>query len=188
MWTYICHGPVALVGVAIVLNSPLRADIKNWQTGETILGTGEEVLFWQFAMFDLDTSSAIDAEDRRVWVHELKKTWFGDANLDGVFNNGDLVTLLQAGEYEDGLYGNSSWGTGDWDGDGDFTRQDLVLALRDGGYGQGPRAALAAVPEPNSWCLLAVGVLAIAPCTRSIGRRKSCKRLSQRCLQRSARG
>jgi uncharacterized protein YjbI with pentapeptide repeats len=134
---------------------------------------GEEVLFWQFAMFDLDTSSAIDAEDRRVWVHELKKTWFGDANLDGVFNNGDLVTLLQAGEYEDGLYGNSSWGTGDWDGDGDFTRQDLALALQDGGYGQGPRAALAAVPEPSSWCLLAVRVLAMAQCTRAIGRRRS---------------
>ena len=27
----------------------------------------------------------------------------------------------------------------DWDGDGDFTTGDLVIAFQDGGYEQGPR-------------------------------------------------
>jgi uncharacterized protein YjbI with pentapeptide repeats len=120
---------------------------------------GLPVLFWQFEMFDLDMSSAIDAEDHRIWVHDVKKTWFGDANLDGLFDNVDLVSVLQAGEYNDGRYRNSSWATGDWNGDGEFDRADLVLALQDGGYAQGPRAALAAVPEPATLALLLLGMV-----------------------------
>ena len=119
----------------------------------------ENVLFWQLIMFDLDMSSAIDAEDHRIWIHEVKKTRFGDTNLDGLFNNVDLVTILQAGEYEDGLYRNSSWATGDWNGDGEFDRADVVLALQDGGYAQGPRVALAAVPEPASLVLVLLGMV-----------------------------
>jgi hypothetical protein len=34
---------------------------------------------------------------------------------------------------------NSTWASGDWDGDGNFTSANLVFALADGGYEQGPR-------------------------------------------------
>ena len=57
--------------------------------------------------------------------------------------------------------------TGDWNADGDFTSDDLIAALQDGGYEQGPRNNVAAVPEPASHFLLITGATAIA-----IGRRR----------------
>ena len=58
----------------------------------------------------------------------------GDANLDGLFDSSDMVLVFQAGQYEDGVPGNSDWTTGDWDGDGDFTSLDMVLAFQQGTY------------------------------------------------------
>ncbi len=82
-----------------------------------------------------------------------------DTNLDGEFNSTDLVNVLSAGQYEDGIPLNSVWATGDWDGDGEFTRLDLVVALADGGYEQGLRLAPAAVPEPSSGVSLLIATL-----------------------------
>ena len=67
--------------------------------------------------------------------------------------------MLQNSEYLTG--GSASWEQGDWNADGEFDRADLVLALQDGGYGQGPRAALAAVPEPSAVALILVGLLSL---------------------------
>jgi hypothetical protein len=81
-----------------------------------------------------------DLEDHRVWVDELKHTWFGGANLDGEFNSEDLVQVLAANKYEAterDCFGNiinpASWTEGDWNADGEFTSSDLVVALADGG-------------------------------------------------------
>ncbi|MCA9214041.1 MAG: hypothetical protein KDB27_13305 [Planctomycetales bacterium] len=108
--------------------------------------------------FDLDDDAAVDQADHRRWVTELKQTWYGDANLDGEFNSGDLVSVFQAGQHEDGIAMNSGWADGDWNGDGEFDTSDFVLALQDGGYEQGLRPLAVAVPEPASnmafWCSL----------------------------------
>ena len=82
-------------------------------------------------------------------MDELRATYFGDANLDGEFNSGDLVAVFATGEYEDEIPNNSTWATGDWDGDGEFGSGDFVLAFAAGGYEQGPRERAAVVPEPN---------------------------------------
>lgn len=58
----------------------------------------------------------------------------GDVNGDGIFDSSDLLLVFQAGEYEDGNPGNSTFEEGDWDGDGDFTTSDLLLAFREGHY------------------------------------------------------
>ncbi len=58
----------------------------------------------------------------------------GDSNLDGRFDTQDLVQILQIGEYEDGIPGNSTWTEGDWNQDGDFDTGDFVLALQQGNY------------------------------------------------------
>ncbi len=58
----------------------------------------------------------------------------GDSNLDGLFDSSDLVTIFQAGEYEDALQDNSTWAEGDWNGDREFTSEDLVLAFQAGSY------------------------------------------------------
>ena len=47
----------------------------------------------------------------------------------------------------------------DWDGNADFDSGDFVVAFQAGGFEQGPRAAVAAVPEPASWVLLSIALL-----------------------------
>lgn len=112
------------------------------------------------ARFDLNNDELLDETDRVVWVKELKKTWFGDSDLDGEFNSSDLVSVFAYGQYEDAVVGNSSWATGDWNGDGEFNSSDLVLAFQDGGYELGKRGAAGIVPEPASgWSLVWSGML-----------------------------
>lgn len=108
--------------------------------------------------FDVNGDGDVDQSDRTHWVEELKKTYFGDSNLDGEFSSSDFVVVFQAGQYEDATVGNSTWETGDWNGDGDFDSSDFVAAFQAGGYEQGPRAAVAAVPEPGSF-LLTLGAI-----------------------------
>ena len=97
--------------------------------------------------FDLTGDGLVDQGDRTFWVKELKGTSFGDANLDGRFDSTDLLTVFQAGQYEDNTPGNSDWQSGDWDGNGDFDTGDLTAAFADGGY----TVATVAVPEPASY-------------------------------------
>ena len=124
----------------------------NLLTAEVIAGTNN-------LEFDVDLNGVVDDSDRGAWVRGLKMTYFGDADLDGEFNSADLVTVLAGGQYEDDIVGNSLWETGDWNGDAEFTSADLVTALADGGYEQGPRAGVAAVPEPASGVLALLAVL-----------------------------
>ena len=117
--------------------------------------TGEVIAGNNTASFDLDNNAMVDDEDRRVWVEDLRNTYFGDSNLDGEFNSSDFVTVFGAAKYETGS--DATWGEGDWNGDGKFDSSDFVAAFSGGGYEQGPRP-VAAVPEPSS---LSLGVLAI---------------------------
>ena len=115
--------------------------------------------------FDLNNDTLIDQEDIRVWAHDIKHTWLGDADLDGEFNSGDLVQALTTGKYEsaakDHVFGRlidpAGWSEGDWNADNEFTSADLVVALADGGYEQGPRPV--AVPEPAACLLFLSGLL-----------------------------
>jgi hypothetical protein len=110
--------------------------------------------------FDLNGDGAVTGDDRRVWVKDLKFSWFGDADLNGEFNSADFVAVFQAGKFESGAA--ATWGEGDWDGDGIFGSGDFVAAFQDGGFEQGPRSAVAAVPEPSGAILLLTGLLAVA--------------------------
>ncbi len=112
------------------------------------------------AAYDLNSDGRVDSDDVSVWVDELYNSWIGDANLDGEFNSGDLVVVLSSGTYESGA--DSVWSTGDFNGDGKTTTSDLVAALSDGGYEVGPRAAVAAVPEPSTLLLVCLGLCGIA--------------------------
>lgn len=101
------------------------------------------------ADFDLNEDNEVNLTDRQFWVEQLKRTYFGDANLDGEFSSADLVTVFQQGEYEDAVIGNSTWADGDWNGDGEFSSADFVMAFQGNGYEQGPRPNPQSVPEPN---------------------------------------
>jgi hypothetical protein len=113
--------------------------------------------------FDLNHDGALDEQDRRVWVEQLKSTWFGDANLDGEFNSADFTSVFQVGEYEDAVPENSTWSEGDWSGDFEFDSNDFVIAFQHGGYELGPRTDPIAVPEPAAWILISTALLRFVP-------------------------
>jgi hypothetical protein len=136
-------------------NSDGVLDIEDLRSLSTAIQAGSTDL-----QFDMDLNGLVDFADRQHWVTEIKKTWIGDANLDGEFNSSDLIISLAAGAYETAVA--ASWASGDFDGDGDFTSGDLVFALADGGYEAGPRTAVSTVPEPVSLLLLVAGSIGIA--------------------------
>jgi hypothetical protein len=108
--------------------------------------------------FDVNRDSSVNLTDLQVWVKDLKKTWFGDANLNGEFNSADFVNVFQAGKYE--IDEQATWEEGDWTADLRFNSGDFVAAFQDGGYEKGPRPAAASLPEPGSGLLLVMGAAA----------------------------
>ncbi|MCA9152422.1 MAG: aspartyl protease family protein, partial [Planctomycetales bacterium] len=148
-------------------------DLRNWSKGkgELVLDLTADVsgiMAGDGTHGDLDGDGDLDIDDRRSWVHDVKQTYFGDSNLDQVFDSRDLVAIFAAGEYEDGVAKNSTWATGDWNMDCEFDTKDLVLAFQDGGYTSGVGAAHS-VPEPAGVTLLMLGLL----CGVAIRRRRT---------------
>lgn len=131
--------------------------------------------------FDLDQSGRLNGDDVTYWVHQLKKTTFGDANVDGRFDSSDLIQVFAAGLYEkqalrslvDGslVEAIASWPTGDWNSDGEFTTSDLLVAFQEGSYETGPRPAVKTVPEPTEWSLWISSALCAACATARLRRR-----------------
>ncbi|MCA9148972.1 MAG: hypothetical protein KDA92_06735, partial [Planctomycetales bacterium] len=85
--------------------------------------------------YDVNRDGIVDLDDHAHWVHELKHTWLGDANLDGEFNTADFVSAFSLGGYEQDTY--AGWADGDWNGDERFGTSDLIAAFQDGGYENG---------------------------------------------------
>ena len=84
--------------------------------------------------YDLTNDGLVLSNDLDVLIENIIGTSYGDANLDGVFDTSDFVFVFKAGEYEDDVNDNSTWGDGDWNCDGDFNSSDLITAFRAGGF------------------------------------------------------
>ena len=100
-------------------------------------GGGSSLEIVDVASSDLDAWGSSDSWRASNAVHgspgterDVETPIAGDSNHDGIFSSSDLVLVFQAGEFEDGVVGNSTFEEGDWDGDGDFTTRDLVLAFQ----------------------------------------------------------
>ena len=76
----------------------------------------------------------------RLSLTENVRVKTGDANRDGVFNQLDLVHVLQAAKYD--TREPATFSEGDWNGDGVFDQLDIVAALQTGNYLQGSYAAM----------------------------------------------
>ena len=83
---------------------------------------------------DLNADAQVTLADRDVLITDILGTNLGDVDLDGLFNSSDLITVFQAGEYEDGVAMNSRWSTGDWTCDHEFDSSDMVAAFQRGAY------------------------------------------------------
>ncbi len=98
------------------------------------------------ATYDVTGDGLVDVNDRDYWIDVLRGSRWGDSDFSGTFGTRDLVAVFQAGEYEDDRVGNSSWRTGDWNGDTEFNVDDLVGAFQRGGF-ELPPATLPRVVE-----------------------------------------
>ena len=155
---------VQISGQQVLLSISSPADFNGngvLDAGDIDLLTSQVRAGSNAAGYDLNGDSLVNEADRTVWVNDLKRTYYGDSNLDGEFNSSDLVTVFQAGQYEDGVASNSTWATGDWNGDGDFDSSDFVTAFSAGGYEAGLRPAVSAVPEPGSLVMMLLGLLGL---------------------------
>ena len=111
--------------------------------------------------FDINSDGQVNEDDRRFWVKDItvSNTYFGDANLDGQFDSGDLTMVFQAAKFERNE--DAGWAEGDWTGDARFNTSDLTVAFQDGGYEKGPLTEVAAVPEPSTAILLTMGIIGV---------------------------
>ncbi len=134
------------------MNGVLDAPDMDLLSAEASTGTNNPA-------YDLNSDNLVNELDRVFWINDLKKSYFGDANLDGEFNSSDLVVVFTSGKYETGSA--AGWSEGDWNGDMLFESGDMVTAFTAGGYELGPREAVAAVPEPSGLILFALGLLAL---------------------------
>jgi hypothetical protein len=107
--------------------------------------------------FDLTDDGVVDQDDVDEWVFNIVPigenigTVYGDFNLDGEVNAGDLALL--ATNY--GLVGTWGWATGDGNGDGNVDAGDLAMLATNYGTVVHP------VPEPITMSLLAIGGAAL---------------------------
>jgi hypothetical protein len=118
------------------------------------MGAGSTDLF-----YDVTGDSFVNVAD---WITVAAEAGLsaGDANTDGVFDTVDVISLFQAGEYDDDIIGNSRWSEGDFTGDLEFDSSDLIAALVTGKYQSGTVAAVT-VPEPTSVLLFGLGCLCL---------------------------
>jgi hypothetical protein len=140
----------------VVADMGLRGDFNhNGQLDANDLDLLAQAQLDNDAALDLTSDGQTNYSDRVHWLHELKKTWVGDSNMDGLFNSSDFVQVFQSGKFETGT--PATWEEGDWDGDLRFATSDFVAAFQDGGFEQGPVAAVSSVPEPCAALLLLLG-------------------------------
>ncbi len=100
--------------------------------------------------YDLNQDRSINLADLFHLIEVEFSTSIGDANLDLIFDSSDLVSVFQAGTYEDKTPNGSTWKTGDWNCDGNFNSSDLVTAFQRGRYADAERAAHIMAAQPST--------------------------------------
>ena len=116
------------------------------------------------ADIDFMAAQGSTLQERIEYIGAMKpdglNSYLGDSNLDGVYDDQDIVSVFIPGLY---LTGNAAtYAQGDWDGDMDFDEQDIVASFIQGDYLKPARPdAVSAVPEPSSGTLIMLGMLVV---------------------------
>ncbi|MEM7315028.1 MAG: hypothetical protein AAF497_17920 [Planctomycetota bacterium] len=102
---------------------------------------------------DLDGNGVIDQEDRRIWVEDLKETFFGDANLDQVVYFSDF-NIWNGNKFTD----DYRWGSGNFNGDEVVDTSDF-----NSWNANKFQSNTDAVPEPDGmpWAFVAILLLIV---------------------------
>jgi hypothetical protein len=90
---------------------------------------------------DVNGDNLVSAADLDAWDQgcvPLPPCQAGDANLDGSFDQFDIVQLASSAMYNTGQ--EATWSQGDFNGDGVFDQLDIVEAMVTGNYLSGPYA------------------------------------------------
>ncbi len=122
-------------------------------------------------IFDLTGDGLVNQDDVSFWVTDpsMAHTGFGDVTLDRRVNSSDAAIL--GGNF--GTLVGATWGMGDFTGEGQVNSSDA--AILGGNFGL-DNSGLAAVPEPGSLGLLAVGAFALIMRRRRGGSRDERRR------------
>ena len=110
------------------------AEVVADEVGQPV---ADEVTSSEMSGHRVDNQVVIEVDPARITVETAKP---GDVNLDGEFNQLDLVHLLQQDKYMKDE--PAKWGQGDFNGDGFFSQLDLVEALQEGRYAGQSAAAI----------------------------------------------
>ena len=104
--------------------------------------------------YDLNDDRLLNQDDRLLWVEDLKNTFFGDANLDGMVDAADLNAL--------GLNwlgtGAVGWAEGDFTGDAIVNASDLNELALNWQAAVNPPVAAHTISEPTGISLALVGL------------------------------
>ncbi len=107
--------------------------------------------------YNLTSDEVVDELDLDVWVHQIKNSYFGDANLDGQVDATDLNALALNWRRTNA----DSWSQGDFNGDSIVNAADLNSLALNWRSGVDPVAPSAAVPEPAGILLLGIGLIGV---------------------------
>ncbi len=105
-------------------------------------------------IFDIDLNGRLDFGDLELLEDLIPNKIPGDANLDGVVNFPDFITLTT-------FFGESTglWTRGDFDSDGRVALKDFVLLVQN--FGNADIQPSQQIPEPMSVTMLLLGVCAL---------------------------
>lgn len=109
---------------------------------------------------DVNQDRLVNQQDYEDWIRNAKGTWRGDSDMNGLFDESDLILVMQGGFYESESETTATWALGDWNADGRFDSSDLLAAFQEGGYLQGTRPQ--AVPEPSPLAFAIVSATLVA--------------------------
>lgn len=125
------------VGIVMSAATLASLDHTNWTLDNlshmtSVAGTYALILdATEAGIVETSSGHALITGDAIRWINGP-----GDVDLDGIFNQLDVVQVLQIARYEAGP--PASWSQGDWTGDDLFGEDDLDSVLQLGHYLQGP--------------------------------------------------
>jgi hypothetical protein len=131
----------AVVGNGTTLGGIAKQPNVIWMNdGSGVFTVGQELgntATTSVELGDIDNDGDLDAffsnlgDNNQLWLNTQPIA--GDADRDGVFNQLDIILVLQSAKYQTGE--PADWAQGDFNRDGFFDQLDIVAALQTGKFG-----------------------------------------------------